>query len=145
VYVSNTTEFKLLKPFLQDSKIEFFTHQLKEEKMSKFVVYGLPNVKIEKIQNEHVLRGFNPCDIKLFKIRRTRYEHHTNYLGERIKIIDTKFSRPFPIPPKCMFPESTCIKINFGTNLEFLSPAVAEEKVGQFCIFFRIPSYRWSY
>jgi hypothetical protein len=80
VYVTNTTEFKLLKSFLQDSKIEFFTHQLKEEKMSKFVLYGLPNVEIEKIQNELVLRGFNPCDIKLFKIRRTRYEHHTNYL-----------------------------------------------------------------
>ncbi len=54
---------------------------------------------------------------------------------ERIKIIDKKFSRPFPIPPKCMFPESACLKTNFGTYLEFLSPAVAEKffgKVGQY-------------
>ncbi len=61
------------------------------------------------------------------------------YYRERIKLIDTKFSRPFPIPPKCMFPESTCLKTNFGTNLEFLSPAVAEKflgEVGQFGIFF---------
>jgi hypothetical protein len=58
---------------------------------------------------------------------------------EKIKIIDTKFSRPFPIPPKSMFPESACIKTNFGTYLEFLFLAVAEKslgEVGQFGIFF---------
>jgi hypothetical protein len=57
---------------------------------------------------------------------------------ERIKIIDTKFSRPFPIPHKCMFSESACLKSNFGTYLEFLSPAVAEKffgEVGQLGIF----------
>ncbi len=62
---------------------------------------------------------------------------------ERIKIIDTKFSRPFPIPPKCMFPESTCSKTNFGTNLDFLFLAVAEKflgEVGQFFIFFAFPA-----
>ncbi len=66
---------------------------------------------------------------------------------ERIKIIDTKFSRPFPIPPKCMFPESTCIKTNFGTNLEFLFLTVGEIPWwnGPVWHFFRIPSYRWSY
>jgi hypothetical protein len=79
------------------------------------------------------------------------FSFHTDLFlfRERIKIIDTKFSRPlFPIPPKCMFPESTCIKTNFGTNLEFLFLAVAEKflgEVGQFGIFFRIPSYTWSY
>jgi hypothetical protein len=37
-----------------------------------------------------------------------------------------------------MFSESTCIKTNFGTNLEFLFLAVAEKflgEVGQFDIF----------
>jgi hypothetical protein len=64
-------------------------------------------------------------------------------LWERIKIIDTKFYRPFPIPPKCMFPESACLKSNFGAYLEFLSPAVAEKflsEVGQFGIFFAFPA-----
>ena len=44
---------------------------------------------------------------------------------------------------KCMFPESTCLKTNFGTYLEFLFPAVAEKslgEVGQFCIFFAFPA-----
>jgi hypothetical protein len=42
-----------------------------------------------------------------------------------------------------MFPESTCLKTNFGTNLEFLSPAVAEKFLGevdQFRIFFAFPA-----
>ncbi len=42
-----------------------------------------------------------------------------------------------------MFPESTCIKTNFGTNFEFLSPAVAEKflgEVGQFGIFLTFPA-----
>ncbi len=58
-------------------------------------------------------------------------------------MIDTKFSRPFPIPPKCMFPESTCLKSNFGTYFEFLSPAVAEKFLGEvdlFGIFFAVPA-----
>jgi hypothetical protein len=65
---------------------------------------------------------------------------------ERIKIIDTKFSRLFQIVcigPKCKFPESTCIKTNFGTYLEFLFPAVAEKslcEVDLFCIFFAFPA-----
>jgi hypothetical protein len=42
-----------------------------------------------------------------------------------------------------MFPESTSIKTNFGTNLEFLFPAFAEKslgEVGQFGIFFAFPA-----
>ncbi len=42
-----------------------------------------------------------------------------------------------------MFPESACIKANFGINLESLSPAVAEESLGKvdlFCLFFAFPA-----
>ncbi len=42
-----------------------------------------------------------------------------------------------------MFPEITCIKTNFGTNLEFLFLAVAEKflgEEGQFGIFFAFPA-----
>jgi hypothetical protein len=42
-----------------------------------------------------------------------------------------------------MFSESTCLKTNFGTYLEFLVPAVAEKslgKEGQFRIFFAFPA-----
>jgi hypothetical protein len=41
-----------------------------------------------------------------------------------------------------MFSESTCLKSNFGTYLEFLSPAVAEKFLGEvnlFGIFFAFP------
>jgi hypothetical protein len=44
---------------------------------------------------------------------------------------------------KCMFFESTCLKTNFGTYLEFLVQAVAEKslgKEGQFRIFFAFPA-----
>ncbi len=43
----------------------------------------------------------------------------------------------------CMFPESTCLKTNFGTNLEFLVLAVAEKFLGkedQFNSFFAFPA-----
>jgi hypothetical protein len=42
-----------------------------------------------------------------------------------------------------MFPESVCLKTNFGTNLEFLFPAVAEKSLGKvdlFRIFFAFPA-----
>ncbi len=55
----------------------------------------------------------------------------------------TKFSRPLPNCTKWIFLKSACLKSNFGTNLEFLSPAVAEKflgKVGLFCLFFAFPA-----
>jgi hypothetical protein len=42
-----------------------------------------------------------------------------------------------------MFPESTCLKTNFGTYLEFLIQAVAEKSFGevdQFCPFLAFPA-----
>jgi hypothetical protein len=42
-----------------------------------------------------------------------------------------------------MFPESACLKSNFGTYLEFLFPAVAEKFLGEvdlFGIFFAFPA-----
>jgi hypothetical protein len=41
-----------------------------------------------------------------------------------------------------MFPESACLKTNFGTYFEFLIQAVAEKSLGevdQFCPFFAFP------
>ncbi len=46
-----------------------------------------------------------------------------------------------------MFPESTCLKTNFGTNLEFLVLAVAEKFLGkedQFNSFFAFPAIHAS-
>jgi hypothetical protein len=54
--------------------------------------------------------------------------------NNRYKIFPT-----IPDSTKCMFPESACLKTNFGTYLEFLSPAVAEKslgEMGQFGFFF---------
>jgi hypothetical protein len=42
-----------------------------------------------------------------------------------------------------MLPESTCLKTNFGTYLEFLFQAVAENSLGevdQFCPFLAFPA-----
>jgi hypothetical protein len=41
---------------------------------------------------------------------------------------------------KCMFPESTCLKTNFGTYLEFLILADALGEVDQFRIIFEFPA-----
>ncbi len=53
------------------------------------------------------------------------------------------FPDHFRIIPNAMFPESACLKTNFGTNLEFFVPAVAEKFLGegsQFRWFFAIPA-----
>ncbi len=63
----------------------------------------------------------------------------TNDYRERSKYFDTWFVVIPQNATKCMFPESTCLKTNFGTYLEFLIEAVAEKFLGevdQFCPFF---------
>jgi hypothetical protein len=65
-----------------------------------------------------------------------------------IRVRSKKFVTWFVVTPpqnatKCMFPESTCLKITFDTYLKFLFLAVAEKflgKVDQFCSFFAFPA-----
>jgi hypothetical protein len=92
----------------------------------------------KKIMSKHYRVTEKTMTDFMFQIRKN--------FGERIKIIDTKFSRLFQIVCiglKCVLPKSTCLKTNFGTYLEFLFPAVAEKSLGKvnlFCIFFAFPA-----
>jgi hypothetical protein len=66
-----------------------------------------------------------------------------NCTWERSKNFDTWFVVTSQNATKCMFSESTCLKTNFGTYLEFLVQAVAEKslgKEGRFRIFFAFPA-----
>ncbi len=79
IYVTTTIEFKNLKEFLSKAQVEFYTHQLKDEKLSKFVLHGLPKFDLEKIKDELIAAKLNPCDIKMLNIKNSRYDYHANY------------------------------------------------------------------
>lgn len=80
IYVKQSSDFKVLKNFLIEKEVEFYTHQLKEEKLNKFVLYGLPNFEISEIENELKSKNYFPVEIKKLNIKNSRYENHTNYL-----------------------------------------------------------------
>ncbi len=66
-----------------------------------------------------------------------------HWLRVRSKIFVTWFVVTPQNATNCMFPESTCLKTNFDTYLEFLFLVVAEKSAGevdQFRIFFAFPA-----
>jgi hypothetical protein len=67
LFVTTTEEFKTLKSFLQEKALGCYTHQLKEDKKSKFVLYGIPNFDEAVIKSELANYDLNPSDIKKLK------------------------------------------------------------------------------
>uniref|UniRef100_A0A336LMN6 CSON006377 protein n=1 Tax=Culicoides sonorensis TaxID=179676 RepID=A0A336LMN6_CULSO len=80
LFVDTVEEYKALRDFLNKSNINYFTYTLDEEKRSKFVLYGLPDMEVEQITEELNKHEFNPVDIRKLKLKKSRYTEHTNYL-----------------------------------------------------------------
>lgn len=91
LYVDNCSNFQSLKDYLIERKIEFFTHQLKQERLSKFVLYGLPRYDVADIKEELKSKKLLPVEVKTLSIKASRYDSHTNYIvyfkkSDQIKI-----------------------------------------------------------
>lgn len=91
LFADSNQNFQVLKDALVARKIEFFTHQLKEERLSKFVLYGLPNFDVNDVKKELNVVNFFPVEVKTLNIKTSRYDSHTNYIvyfkkSDQIKI-----------------------------------------------------------
>lgn len=90
LFADSNQNFQILKDTLTDKDIEFFTHQLKEERLSKFVLYGLPNYSVNDVKDELIAKSLKPVEVKTLNIKTSRYDSHTNYIvyfkkSDRIK------------------------------------------------------------
>jgi hypothetical protein len=98
VFVNTNELFQKVKSFFIANNIEFFTHTLKEDRHTKIVLYGLPDLEIDDIKNELNDLDFNPDDIKKLNIKEQRYDFQCNYIlyfkkTRKIKISDIRTIR----------------------------------------------------
>ena len=77
----DSNHHKLLRNFLTNENIEFFSYQLPEERTSNFTLSGLYAMDIAELKTELINLGLKTLiDIKKLGIRNKRYDDHTIYL-----------------------------------------------------------------
>jgi hypothetical protein len=75
-----TVDFKSSCDLLKSSKVEFYTHDLPENKQVKFVLYGVPDLDISFITDSLKSQGIEPTEIRKMKLKSKRYEEEANYI-----------------------------------------------------------------
>lgn len=137
IFVKTNEQFNNLKMFLRNKKIEFFTHALKEERKTKIVLYGLPNMETDSLKAELKNQNIIPCDIKKLNLKNQRYEYQCHYLlyfkiSDGVRISDLrKVQALFHIRVKWEFYTikrtgptqcSNCQQFGHGADNCFLTP-----------------------
>lgn len=81
LFVSTNNDFKLLKTHLDAKRAQYLTYTLDEDKIMRFVLYGLIDCDVNDIRSciAESLK-VDPIDIKKMKIRKPLYHGHTNYI-----------------------------------------------------------------
>jgi hypothetical protein len=91
IHTFSDLEFQTIKKHCIDKSIEFFTHTLRDEKLTKIVLYGLPDFNIEFVREKLKDEKLFPVDIKKLKIKESKYDDQCHFLlyfkkSDKIKI-----------------------------------------------------------
>jgi hypothetical protein len=95
VFINSIEAFEKIKQFFIQNSVEFYTHSLKDDRYTKIVLYGLPDMEIEDVKTELNSKNFFPEDIKKLTIKQQKYDFQCNYIlyfkkAQKIKISDLR-------------------------------------------------------
>ncbi|KAG5674277.1 hypothetical protein PVAND_004257 [Polypedilum vanderplanki] len=93
VFVSTNSDFVKIQESFAKNSFHYYTHQLREEHFSKFVIHGLPKLEIDIIKQALVSAKLNPVTIKDLNIKKKNYDEHwvyfvSFYKKKKITLID---------------------------------------------------------
>lgn len=80
LFVTTNSQFSAVKQQFTNEKISFFTYSLEEEKMCKFVLYGLPEINVDDIKKELTTMSLAAATVNKMSIKQKRHENHCLYL-----------------------------------------------------------------
>lgn len=92
IFAPSTEAFKAAKSKLIGSKTKFFTHLLRDEQTSKFILHGFYATELNELHSFLREAGVNPISIKNISIRNKRYDDHAVYLVHFLKSDKMKLS-----------------------------------------------------
>lgn len=79
-YAHTIDDFKKLRSYLMDHKINFFSHPLREERTRKFTLHGLHDMNTDDVKDLLYESDIAPINVAKLNIRNKRYDDHTIYL-----------------------------------------------------------------
>jgi hypothetical protein len=80
IFCKNNEDYEKVKKNFIDNTRAFFTHSLKEDQLSKFVLSGLPKMTDDEVKDALTMAGKTPKMVKTMQTRSARSEHHALYL-----------------------------------------------------------------
>lgn len=84
-FATTIDDFTKLKKLLLESKAQFFSHQLREEQTTKFVLHGLPKLSCDDIMAELTAKGVKPAQVREMNIKKRRDADHCVYMISFLK------------------------------------------------------------
>ncbi|KAG5670078.1 hypothetical protein PVAND_000363 [Polypedilum vanderplanki] len=140
VFVSTNSDFVKIQESFAKNSFHYYTHQLREEQLSKFVIHGLPKLETDIIKQALESAKLNPVTIKDLNIKKKNYDEHLFYLvsfykKENITLIDLQdvkainhiriswqnFRHTRKGPTQCM----NCLRFGHGTaNCHLISRCI---------------------
>lgn len=93
VFPSTTENFKKLKIHLQTIRAKFFTHSLREEQTSKFVLHGLNDMLESELLTLLKEESLEPLKVKKMNIMKKKYSDHCAYIIYFPKMAKIKISK----------------------------------------------------
>lgn len=81
IYVSSCDEHRLLRQHLNRSKTKYMTYTPADERLIRFVMYGLPDDDVGTVKKAiHEKLQIMPTEVKKMKITKKRYPEQANYV-----------------------------------------------------------------
>lgn len=138
VFPASIDAFKALKFRLQNFCVEFFTHQLREEQTTKFVLHGLYEMTEIDLLNLLQEQNIQPIKVKAMKIKNKKYPDHNvyliyfkkldkiniSYLHDKVKTVNNirvlweYYENPRKGPMQC----SNCMSYGHGNDNCYMQP-----------------------
>jgi hypothetical protein len=92
VFTSNTSDYIKVKNSFISNKRNFFSHQMKEEQLAKFVLSGLHKMPVTDVFEALTEAGKTPKLVKQMQIKREKHNNHALYIVYFLKSSKTKLA-----------------------------------------------------
>lgn len=92
-FVENVEQHKELKTFCKINNFKFYSHLLREEQKTKFVIHGLHEMDLPELKSELKSLKIDACDVKKLQIKKRRYDSQCIYLIYFMKAQGIKISQ----------------------------------------------------
>jgi len=95
VFTCDINSHKQMKGYLENNNLQYYTHMLREEQLSKFTIHGLHQVDPKELESRIEKDFKKPAHVKQIPIRNKRHEDHCIYIvafskKDNVKLSDLK-------------------------------------------------------